>query len=274
MNSYPQAATIAGIDSGGGAGVNADVKTMQERHVFSATIIVAVTAQNTLGVQDFEPVSIKLINEQFKSLADDLNIRACKTGMLADAAHVHAVAQNLQRYDFGPYTLDPVMVAKGGAHLLSDDAIATVRDELIPLATVVTPNLPETEALTGGKIESEADMQAAGHTLQQLGAKNVVVKGGHGANSQTSSDFVLLENGRSFWLSTPRIATKNTHGTGDTFASCITAELAKGKSVEAAIRLAKAFIQAAIADGIDVGHGHGPTNHWAFRKVVQTDAKD
>ncbi len=141
MNEFPQVATIAGMDSGGGAGVMADLKTMQARHVFGTAVVVAVTAQNTLGVQDFMAMPTKLIDEQFASLAADLKIRACKTGMLADAEHVHAVVENLKRVDFGPLTVDPVMIAKGGAALLAEDAIQTVRDELLPLATVVTPNL-------------------------------------------------------------------------------------------------------------------------------------
>jgi len=145
MVDYPQVLTIAGTDSGGGAGIMADLKTMQMRHVFGTAVVVAVTAQNTLGVQDFMALPEKLINEQFASLAADFRIRACKTGMLADEEHVHVVVEALKKYDFGPLTVDPVMIAKGGAPLLADDAIQTVRNELLPLATVVTPNLREAE---------------------------------------------------------------------------------------------------------------------------------
>lgn len=221
-NEFPQTLTIAGTDSGGGAGVMADLKTMQERQVFGTAVVVAVTAQNTLGVQDFMALPQKLIDEQFASLAADLKISACKTGMLADAAHVHGVVENLKRYDFGPLTVDPVMIAKGGAALLADDAVATVRDELVPLADVLTPD--------------------------------------------QASDFVLLADGRSFWLSAPRVDTVRTHGTGDTLSSCITAELAKGADFESAIRLAKDYVTAAIAHPIAVGHGHGPLNHWAYNQ--------
>lgn len=204
----------------------------------------------------------ELIDQQFASLAADLKIRACKTGMLADAAHVHAVAENLRRYDFGPLTVDPVMIAKGGAPLLSEDAIAVVRDELLPLADLVTPNLPEAARLTGITIEDETAMQEAARALQALGAKNVLVKGGH-RQAALASDYALLADGTSFWLTAPRVATKRTHGTGDTISACITAELAKGKPMATAIRTGKAYVAATIRNGIAVGHGHGPLNHWA-----------
>ena len=204
-----------------------------------------------------------MIDEQCASVAADLKILACKTGMLADAEHVHAVVANLKKYDFGPLTVDPVMIAKGGAPLLADAAVATVRTELIPLATVVTPNLPEAEKLTGLKITDNADMMAAGHALQDLGARNVIIKGGHEANPQTANDFVLLADGSAFWLAAPRVDTVRTHGTGDTLSACITAELAKGQSMAAAIKTAKAYVAGTIQDTIQVGHGHGPLNHWA-----------
>lgn len=261
-NDFPQALTIAGTDSGGGAGIAADFKTMQMRHVFATMVVVAVTAQNTLGVQDAFPMPTKLVDEQFASLASDLNIRACKTGMLADADHVRAVVRNLKKYDFGPLTVDPVMIAKG-VPLLSEDAISVVRDELVPLADLVTPNLPEAEKLTGMTITTEDEMVAAGKQLQARGAKNVIVKGGHFNSKGTANDFVLLADGRHFWMTAPRVATHNTHGTGDTISACITAELAKGHSMEEAIRTGKAYVEATIRDGINVGHGHGPLNHWA-----------
>lgn len=263
INQTIQTLTIAGTDSGGGAGVMADIKTMQERHVFAAAVVVAVTAQNTIGVQDFMAMPKKMIDEQFASVAGDLKIRACKTGMLADVATVEAVVENLKKYDLGPLIVDPVMIAKGGARLLSEDAIATVRNELLPLADLLTPNLPEAEELTGTKIETKDQMITAAKKLQELGVKNVIIKGGHQTSSKESSDFVLLESGKSFWVSSPRIDTVRTHGTGDTLSSCITAEIAKGKDMETAIRIGKKYVQATIANGIEVGHGHGPLNHWA-----------
>lgn len=262
-NEFPQALTIAGTDSGGGAGICADLKTMQMRHVFATMVVVAVTAQNTLGVQDAYPMPPKMIDEQFASIAADLNIRACKTGMLADPIRVKAVVDNLKRYNFGPLTVDPVMIAKGGAKLLTDDAIAVVRDQLLPLASLVTPNLPEAEELTGIKIQTENEMEKAGQMLQSMGAKNVLVKGGHFASPDAANDFVLLANGESFWMTAKRAATHNTHGTGDTISACITAELAKGRSMREALRTGKAYVEATIKDGIEVGHGHGPLNHWA-----------
>ncbi|MFC6253124.1 bifunctional hydroxymethylpyrimidine kinase/phosphomethylpyrimidine kinase [Secundilactobacillus hailunensis] len=263
LNSFPQTLTIAGTDSGGGAGVMADLKTMQERHVFSTAVIVAVTAQNTLGVQDFSALSKKLIDEQFASLAEDMAIKACKTGMLADAEHVEIVVDNLKKYDFGPLIVDPVMIAKGGAPLLADSAIDVVKRDLLPLATVVTPNLPEAERLTDMTIKTPADMQAAAKKLRATGAKNIMIKGGHG-NTEKVTDYVLLEDGKEFWLSAPRVDTNRTHGTGDTLSSAMTAEIAKGQDIESAIRLAKDFVEAAIRNTIQVGHGHGPLNHWAY----------
>lgn len=263
INEFPQALSIAGSDSGGGAGMQADLKTMQMRHVFATTVLVAITAQNTLGVQDALPLPQKIIDEQFASLNADLKIRACKTGMLADTATVETVVANLKKYDFGPLVVDPVMIAKGGAHLLTDEAIATVREQLLPLADLITPNLPEAQALAEMEIETNDDMIKAGQKLQALGAKNVLVKGGHFNDQAQASDFVLLADGSSFWMSSARIDTKRTHGTGDTISACITAELAKGVTMENAIRIGKAYVEVTIRDGIQVGHGHGPLNHWA-----------
>ena len=263
INSFPQAMTIAGSDCGGGAGMQADMKTMQMRHVYSASVIVAITAQNTLGVQQAAPLSPELIDAEFKSIADDFKIRACKTGMLADSTRVHCVADNLKKYDFGPLVVDPVMVAKGGAPLLKDEAVKTVIDELLPLATLVTPNLPEAEKLAGMKIESEDEMVTAAKRIKALGPKNVLVKGGHLLKDDTASDFTLMEDGSHFWMSSPRMHTKRTHGTGDTISACIVAELAKGRTLEEAIHIAKSYVEATIINTIQVGHGHGPLNHWA-----------
>ncbi|WP_413476697.1 bifunctional hydroxymethylpyrimidine kinase/phosphomethylpyrimidine kinase [Latilactobacillus fuchuensis] len=267
MNDFPQALTIAGSDSGGGAGMQADIKTMQERHVFATNVVVAITAQNTLGVQDSFPLPLELITKQFESLAADFHIKACKTGMLADAAHVAAVAENLRRFDFGPLTLDPVMIAKCGAALLTEDAITTLRNELLPLATVLTPNLPEAEVLIGQSVKTPAEFKLAAQILQKMGAQNIIIKGGHQTAEQQANDYILYADGSDEWLSTPRIETVRTHGTGDTISACITAELAKGTPLKQAIRISKAYIQAAIANPIAVGHGHGPTNHWAYREV-------
>lgn len=262
-----QVLTIAGTDSGGGAGIQADLKTMQERRVFGTCVVVAVTAQNTLGVTDVAVMPRHIIDHQFAALAEDLDIKAAKTGMLANSAVVDAVVENYQKYDFGPLVVDPVMIAKGGAKLLSDEAIEAVRTRLLPLAYLITPNLPEAEKLAGMSIKNNADAKAAAARLQELGAQNVLIKGGHFSDSAESRDYVLFADGSELELASPRYETNNTHGTGDTISSVIVSEIAKGKSLKQALQIGKAFINAAISDGIQVGHGHGPLNHWAYREV-------
>lgn len=264
INSFPQALTIAGSDAGGGAGLQADLKTMQMRQVFGTNVVVALTAQNTYGVQATLPVPPQMIDDQFASLAADFQIRACKTGMLGDATTVKTVANNLQKYDFGPYVLDPVMIAKGGAKLLTDDAIDVIKQTLLPLATLITPNLPEASRLTGLAITDAATTLTAARQLQALGAQNVLIKGGHHDDATAASDLVLLADGTFFWLTAPRTATKRTHGTGDTISSCIVAELAKGADLTTALWTAKSYVTATIQHPIQVGHGHGPLNHWAL----------
>lgn len=261
INSFPQVLTIAGTDSGGGAGIMADLKTFQMQGVFGTAVVVAVTAQNTIGVQDSFLMPLEMIDAQFASLAADFKIRACKTGMLGDAAHVHQVALNLQKYDFGPIIVDPVMIAKGGAPLLSQDAVATVKKELLPLADLVTPNLPEAQVLTGMKAESERQFPALASNLQDMGVKNVLIKGGH-SNDEQVRDYALFANGSSLWISSPRTHTERTHGTGDTLAATITAQLALGRDLSDAIKYGKKFVAKAIKETIQVGHGHGPLNHW------------
>lgn len=265
INSFPQVATIAGTDSGGGAGIMADLKTFQARHVFATAVVVAVTAQNTLGVQASKLMPQTLIDAQFQSLAADFQIRACKTGMLGDSNHVRAVAANLKKYDFGPIIVDPVMIAKGGATLLNAEAIHTLKHELVPLATLITPNVPEAQTLTGQKIEKKADFITAAQMLQNLGAQNVLIKGGH-LDLPQANDYVLLSDHTGFWLTAPKSATKRTHGTGDTISACITAELAHGADLATAISISKKYVTATIAHSIQVGHGHGPLNHWAAQK--------
>ncbi|MDO4669951.1 MAG: bifunctional hydroxymethylpyrimidine kinase/phosphomethylpyrimidine kinase [Aerococcus sp.] len=265
----PQVLTIAGTDSSGGAGVQADLKTMQERHVFGTSVIVAVTAQNTLGVLDFAVMPTEIINQQFQALAEDLTIKAAKTGMLANREVVETVANNYRKYDFGHLVVDPVMIAKGGAKLLSDDAVWALRTHLLPLAYLVTPNLPEAEALSQVNITTKSDAIVAAQRLQALGAKNVLIKGGHSHDPKESQDIAVLENGDTFVLTGARVDTPNTHGTGDTLSSVVAAELAKGQDLPTALKIAKAFVNAAIAHGIQVGHGHGPLNHWAYREMEE-----
>lgn len=259
-----QAVTIAGIDSSGGAGINADTRVMQRLGVYPATIVVGLTAQNTTGVQAIETTTPHFLREQFASVKADLNITAAKTGALFDAEHVAIVAEEVADWQLPHFVVDPVMIAKGGAQLLSDDAIQLVREALIPLATVITPNLEEAEVLVGYAINDDQTTQQAARDLQKMGADNVVLKGGHRrVTDNQACDFVQLASGETFWLEAPFIATKNTHGTGDTFAAFITARLAQGEDLKPTLYAAKAFVHATIAQGITVGHGHGPLNHWA-----------
>ncbi|UQS85991.1 bifunctional hydroxymethylpyrimidine kinase/phosphomethylpyrimidine kinase (plasmid) [Nicoliella spurrieriana] len=261
MNEYPEALTIAGTDSGGGAGMMADIKTMQACHVFSTSVVVGVTAQNTIDVQRVLPLPLEMVDAQFKSIADDFVIKAAKTGALFDAEHVHNVAQNIQRYSLENLVVDPVMVAKGGAKLLTDDAIDTVITELIPLADIITPNLPEAETIVKHSITDRESTKRAAKEIQQLGAKNVVLKGGH-SNGPKNDDYVLLADGSDFWMSGQHVDSKRKHGTGDTLSSVMVAELAKGHSVKMAIQTAKQFMNEILQHEIHVGQGHGPLNHW------------
>lgn len=260
---FPQALTIAGSDNGGGAGIQADIKTFQERHVFGMSVITAITAQNTLGVTDIHAIPTKTISAQLQAIAEDFHPSAFKIGMLGTADIIACVAQGLRQYNFGQCVLDPVMFAKGGAALLEKSAIDALKTLLLPLADIITPNIPEAEHLTELKITDATSVQHAATQLQKLGVTTVVIKGGHGHDAE-STDWVFTPAGN-FKLSSTRINTPHTHGTGCTFSACIAAELAKGNEVEAAIRTAKDFITAAISYPLGIGHGHGPTNHWAYR---------
>ncbi len=261
-----KALTIAGSDSGGGAGIQADLKTFHEFGVFGLSAVTAVTAQNTLGVREVFPLTAEAVARQLDAVAEDMGTDAVKTGMLHDADIIGVVAERIRRYNWRNVVVDPVMVAKGGAPLLQETAIAALKRELLPLALVVTPNIPEAEALTGLSIRDMEDRKRAAVRLAELGAQHVVVKGGHDEASGEAVD--LLYDGRAFTLfSAPRVATRNTHGTGCTFAAAVAAGLAKGRGVAEAVRTAKAFVRCAIEDGLDLGHrGHGPTNHWSYRR--------
>ncbi|MBS4211334.1 bifunctional hydroxymethylpyrimidine kinase/phosphomethylpyrimidine kinase [Neobacillus rhizophilus] len=261
------ALTIAGSDSGGGAGIQADLKTFQELEVFGMSALTAVTAQNTLGVHGVYPMTAEVVIEQMKAIGEDMGTDAVKTGMLFNAEIIEAVSVNLTKYHWDNVVVDPVMIAKGGASLLQMEAISAMQKFLLPLAKVVTPNIPEAEVLTGMSIRTAEDKREAAKKLHALGVQNIVLKGGHDENPSESID--LLFDGKEFYTFTSkRIPTKNTHGTGCTFSAAITAELAKGADVYQAVIKAKDFIQAAIEDGIAIGQGHGPTNHGAYRKRI------
>lgn len=265
MNMFPQALTIAGSDSGGGAGIQADLKTFQMRHVFGTSVLTAVTAQNTLGVHDVHMMPLDNIRAQIRAVATDFQIQALKIGMLGTTEVIECVAEGVRGNDFGRLVLDPVMVAKGGAPLLHKQAVAALVAQLLPCADVLTPNLPETEVLTGIAVHDDETAVRAASILQNMGAKNVVLKGGHLLGS-VCRDWVFLADGRQLTLDAVRVDTPHTHGTGCTFSACIAAELAKGAETEAAIRTAKRFINAAIMASLNIGSGHGPVNHWAFKE--------
>ncbi|MGD7024185.1 bifunctional hydroxymethylpyrimidine kinase/phosphomethylpyrimidine kinase [Rossellomorea vietnamensis] len=267
-----KALTIAGSDSGGGAGIQADIKTFQELKVYGMSAITAVTAQNTLGVQGVFPITLNGIQQQLASIAEDLSPQAVKTGMLFNSDVIQLVAESIKLYQWSNLVVDPVMVAKGGSSLLQEEAVEALRKQLIPLSTVVTPNIPEAEVITGIKIDSLEKRKEAAEAILKLGAASVVIKGGH---EQTKAASDLFYDGTRFSLySGPRIRTKNTHGTGCTFSAALTAELAKGKSLADSIHTAKRFIQAAIEQDLHIGEGHGPTNHWAYnsKEVAALDA--
>ncbi|MCL0312161.1 bifunctional hydroxymethylpyrimidine kinase/phosphomethylpyrimidine kinase [Apilactobacillus sp. TMW 2.2459] len=263
LTQYPEALTIAGNDSGGGAGMEADIKTMQACKVFSTNVLVGITAQNTLGVDSIYPLPKEIINKQFESVFEDFDIKATKTGALFDTEHVKIVAKNIIKYNINNLVLDPVMIAKGGATLLTKDAIMALKKELIPLAYLITPNLPEAELLSSQKINNKKDIEIVAEKLQADGAKNVIIKGGH-SNDENMFDFVKIGKEPGYWLHAKRIKTIRTHGTGDTLSSAITAFLAKGKSLKEAIYLAHEYLEKIIKKPLLIGHGHGPLNHGSW----------
>jgi hydroxymethylpyrimidine/phosphomethylpyrimidine kinase len=254
------ALTIAGSDSGGGAGIQADLKTFAAHGVFGTSAITAITAQNTLGVTAWEAVSTPLVIAQIEAVAADIGADAVKTGMLANAGIVRAVAEALERLRLPHLVVDPVMVAKGGDRLLEEAAVTAIRENLLPLAEVVTPNIPEAEVLAGIKITSIDDMREAGRRILELGPRVVLVKGGH-LESTESIDVACTADG-SEELRSPRISSVHTHGTGCTLASAVAANLALGLDHREAIAQAKAYVDGAIRNAPGIGRGHGPLAHF------------
>lgn len=260
-----KALTIAGSDSGGGAGIQADLKTFQMLDVFGMSAITAVTAQNTMGVHGIYDIPLEGIEKQIEAIFTDLGADAAKTGMLSQPEVIELVAGCIRKAGLKRLVVDPVMVAKGGATLLAHSAQDALREKLLPLAAVVTPNIPEAEVITGMTLTSLEDMkQAAVRIVKELGASAAIVKGGHSSGDPTD----VLYDGESFHLLTAeRYDTRHTHGTGCTFSAAICAELAKGKSLLEAAHTAKRFITLAIKHELGIGGGHGPTNHWAYSRV-------
>jgi len=254
--------TIAGSDSGGGAGIQADLKTFVRFGVFGASVITAVTAQNTQGVRAWERVSPALVRAQIDAVAEDLRPAAIKSGMLGDAEVVRAVAEGVSRHRLSPYVLDPVMAATSGDALLTSDAISAIVRELFPLAALVTPNLDEVKLLTGERPMDVAGMERAARTLvERHGARAALVKGGHLASEELVD--VLYDGATARRFSHGRIATSSTHGTGCTLSAAIAARLALGDGLTTAVEVGLSYVTRAIATAPRLGAGHGPLNHWA-----------
>lgn len=255
--------TIAGSDCSGGAGIQADLKTFAAHGTYGMSVIVSVVAENTekvLSIRDMDP---GIIEDQIDAVFTDLRVDGVKIGMLSGTEQMDAISKKLRQYRPQGVVLDPVMVAKGGCALMHPEALAALKEELIPLAFVLTPNLPEAEVITGEKICTPKEREDAAKRMVRMGAKNVLIKGGH--LSGDAED--LLFDGQDFYRFTHRrIATKNTHGTGCTLSSAIAANLANGRKVPEAVRAAKDYVTAAIEHALPIGHGHGPTNHFYFMK--------
>ncbi len=259
LSHIPIVMTIAGSDSGGGAGIQADLKTFAAMGAYGASVVTAITAQNTVGVTGVHEIPVEMVASQIEAVLSDIGADAVKTGMLSSSDIIETVAGELAHFRVERLVVDPVMVAKSGDRLLREEAVDALRRSLLPLATVVTPNIPEAETLTEMKIESGEDARRAAEKIVNMGAKSVVVKGGH----LTGPPVDLLYDGQEFQeFSAARIDTGNTHGTGCTFASAIAAGLAKGMDVADAVMAAKEYVTEAIRRSFNVGRGHGPLNHF------------
>ena len=254
----PRALTIAGSDSGGGAGIQADLKTFFALGCHGMSALTAVTAQNTVSVSGIYEVPPDFVIAQIDAVVSDIGVDSAKTGMLGSAPVVEAVAKAIEAHSITKLVVDPVMVAKSGDALLAQDAVTAVRERILPLATVVTPNRPEAELLAGTSIRSVADMRAAARELHEAGATSVLVKGGHAGGDEAIDVFF---DGEGFLeLEAPRYNTDDTHGTGCSLAAAITAHLAKGDDLVTAVRAGKEFVTGAIRHGLRLGVGHGPVN--------------
>ena len=259
----PRVLTVAGSDSGGGAGIQADLKTMLAHGVHGMSVLAAVTAQNSLGVQGYWELPVEAVRAQLASVLDDIGVDAVKTGMLASTALVTAVADVLGRVGV-PVVVDPVGVSKHGDALLAADAVAAVRDRLLPVATLVTPNLYEVGQLTGVEVGSEADLRRAAEAVLALGPRAVLVKGGH--LDGDAVDLLLTADGTERVYRAPRLDNRHTHGTGCTLASSIASRLALGDDLPTAVGAAKDYVTGAIAVGFPLGAGIGPVDHgWVWR---------
>ena len=253
------ALTIAGSDSSGGAGIQADIKTMMAHGVYAMSAITALTAQNTTGVTDIMEVTPKFLAEQLDCIFTDIYPDAVKTGMVASSELIETIADKLTEYHVKNIVVDPVMVATSGARLISEEAIGTLKSKLLPLATVITPNIPEAEVLSGMEIKSEADMEKAAESICNSLGCAVLLKGGHQLND--ANDLLYQKGQEPVWFRGRRIDNPNTHGTGCTLSSAITCGLAEEFPLKEAVGRAKEYLTGAIAAGLDLGHGNGPLDH-------------
>ena len=259
---YPRVLSIAGSDSGGGAGIQADLKTIAALGCYGMTAITALTAQNTLGVRAIHPVPLQMLAGQIDAVVEDIGVHAVKIGMLHSADTVRAVADAIDRHGLPHVVFDPVMIATSGAVLIDQEAIAVLVSQLFPRAVLITPNLDEAALLVGNPLRGEADMEAAARHLMALGAQAVLLKGGHLAGD-TVGDLLLTADGELRWMRGPRIPTANTHGTGCTLSSAIASHLALGSALPRAVQLAREYVRGALEAGATVrtGAGSGPLNH-------------
>ena len=255
----PTVMTIAGSDSGGGAGIQADLKTLSALGVFGTSTLTAITAQNTVGVTAVHEVPTDVIRAQIDAVVTDIGADAVKTGMLSSGQIVETVSEAIRHHGIVNLVVDPVMVAKSGDRLLREEAISAVRSSLIPLAAIVTPNIPEAEDLTGLSIQSDQDVRDAAERIIAMGARSVVIKGGHRDGPPTD---VLYDGAEFQEFTTERVPSTNTHGTGCTFASAVAAGLAHGLDVPDAVGQAKDYVTAAIRASYPIGQGHGPLHHF------------
>lgn len=254
------ALTIAGSDSSAGAGLQADLKTFAACGVYGVSVVTAITAQNTVGVRAIHAIPSDIVTSQIDAVADDIPVDATKTGMLATAEIVRVVVASIERWSLGNVVVDPVMQATGGEALLSPDAVALVRSDLLRLATVVTPNAAEAAALAEMPVVTVRDARRAAERILALGARAVIVKGGHLDEAEAID--VLVDHSGVHQLSGPRVKTPSTHGSGCTFAAAIAANLALGRSVRESAERAKRYVSAALEHGLSLGHGHGPFDHF------------
>lgn len=251
--------TIAGSDCSGGAGIQADLKTFSALGTFGMSVIVSVVAENTCRVIDIQDITPDMIEKQIDAVFEDIEVDAVKIGMLSSPECMQAVAKKLIEYKPKNIVVDPVMYAKNGATLMQEHAANALINTIIPLADVLTPNIPEAEVITGLKISSQKDMKEAAEIIKKMGSKNVIVKGGHATGEATD---ILYDGENFYYFNAPRVDTKNTHGTGCTYSSAIAANLALGHSIEKAVENAKKYVTTAILHSLPIGKGYGPTNHF------------